>query len=295
MRATIDTTLLATFVEVAEASSFSRAARTLGTTTATVSRSVAKLEDELGTRLFHRTTRRIALTTAGAALYERSASHLRALQNAARELPEQQEEPAGTLKLTAPPDLGVAILGGLLARFTSRYPKVRVDIALAAEVLDLSAGGFDVALRGDVRKNTDPSSWTVRRLVPRTELRFYASPQYIARRGTPSTAASPDHDWLIARAFRRHLDVPKTFEFRMVADDCLFLREAARSGAGVAMLPAFLAKQLVSAGELLRVLPNVRIAAGALNLVYPSTRPLARKISAFRDFLVQTIENEWVE
>jgi DNA-binding transcriptional LysR family regulator len=295
MRATIDTTLLATFVEVADASSFSRAARALGTTTATASRNVAKLEDALGTRLFHRTTRRIALTTAGAALYERSATHLRALQNAARELPEQQEEPAGTLKLTAPHDLGVTLLGSVLARFTSRYPKVYIEVVFSTELFDLSAGGFDVALRGDVRKSSNPSAWTVRRLVPRTELSFYASPQYVARRGAPSAAASPGHDWLIARAFRKLLDAPKTFEFRMIADDFLFLREAARSGAGVAMLPAFVAKPLVAVGDLVRVLPNLRITAGGLNLVYPSTRPLPLKISAFRDFLVQTLDNEWVE
>src|SRR5262249_12585689 len=163
----------------------SRAARALGTTTATASRNVARLEEILGTLLFHRTTRRIALTTAGAALYERSAIHLRALQNAARELPENQAEPAGTLRLTAPHDLGVALLSGLLARFTARYPKVRVDVVFGTELFDLGAGGFDVALRGDVRKSADPSAWIIRRIVHRTELGFYASPQYLARRGTP--------------------------------------------------------------------------------------------------------------
>jgi DNA-binding transcriptional LysR family regulator len=295
MTETIDTSLIAAFVEVADASSFSRAARARGTTTATVSRNVAKLEEALGTRLFHRTTRRIALTTAGTALYERSASHLRALQEATKELPEQQEEPAGTLKLTAPTDLGATILGGLLTRFTSRYPKVRVEVALSAEPLDLSVGGFDVALRGDVRKSADPASWAVRRLVPRVELSFFASPNYLARRGVPRTVASPDHEWLIARTFRRLLTAPKKFEPRMVADDFLFLREAARSGGGIAMLPAFIAQPLVSIGELVRVISNVRIPVGGLNLVYASTRPVALKVSAFRDFLVQTLKAEWVE
>src|SRR4051812_33576535 len=102
MPATIDLALLATFIEVADAASFSAAARTLQTTTATVSRSIARLEEGVGSRLFHRTTRRVSLPTAGKALYERPAAHVRALAHATKEAPEHQSEPAGTLKLTAP-------------------------------------------------------------------------------------------------------------------------------------------------------------------------------------------------
>src|SRR3954470_10686931 len=122
MDVTMNASLVATFVEVADAASFSGAARILGTTTATVSRSVAKLEASVGSRLFHRTTRRVSLTTAGTALYERTAVHLRALTHAARDLPEHQIEPAGTLKLTAPYDLGATFLGSVIARFIALHP-----------------------------------------------------------------------------------------------------------------------------------------------------------------------------
>src|SRR3954467_15849745 len=98
MDVTINVSFLATFVDVADAAIFSGAERLLGTTTATVSRSIAKLEDAVGSRLFHRTTRRVSLTTAGTALYERTAAHVRALTQATKALPEHQIEPAGVLK-----------------------------------------------------------------------------------------------------------------------------------------------------------------------------------------------------
>src|SRR5439155_25486009 len=126
MNVTIDVGLLATFVEVADAASFSGAARALGTTTATVSRSIAKLEASVGSRLFYRTTRRVSLTTTGTALYERTATHVRALTQATKELPEHQSEPAGLLKVTAPYDLGATFLGGVIARFVALYPRVQV-------------------------------------------------------------------------------------------------------------------------------------------------------------------------
>src|SRR5438128_7429572 len=105
MDATIDLALVSTFVAVGEAASFSLAARKLGVTTATVSRSIAKLEELVGARLVQRTTRHVSLSTAGEALFERAASHVRAVQAALGDLPERQEEPAGTLRLTAPYDL----------------------------------------------------------------------------------------------------------------------------------------------------------------------------------------------
>src|SRR3954469_12804693 len=195
MGVTIDVALLARFVEVAEAASFSAAARTLGTTTATVSRSIAKLEESVGSRLFHRTTRRVSLTTAGTALYERTAAHVRALAHATKELPEHQSEPAGTLKLTAPYDLGATFLGSVIARFIARYPKVQVEAEFSSRAVDVAAEGFDVALRGDSAKNKD-TSLTARRLVEKGELSLYASQSYLARRGSPRGVASPDHDWL---------------------------------------------------------------------------------------------------
>jgi len=293
MAVTIDVGLLVHFVEVADAASFSAAARTLGTTTATVSRTIAKLEASVGSRLFHRTTRRVSLTTAGNALYERSASHLRALASAASALPEKQTEPAGTLKLTAPYDLGATFLGSAIARFTERYPKVQVEVVLTSRMVDVAAEGFDVALRADRGKHKD-TSLTARRLVARGELSAYASPGYLARRGHPRGLASVEHDWLVAPSLRPLFDFPASFVPRIVANDFLFLRAVAVAGGGIVALPLFMAQPCLATGELVRVLPSVQVSVGGLVLVYSSTRPLARKVAAFRDFLVDVVQREWV-
>jgi DNA-binding transcriptional LysR family regulator len=293
MNVTTNASLLATFAEVANAASFSGAARSLGITTATVSRSIAKLEQSVGSRLFHRTTRRVSLTTAGKALYERTAPHVRALTHATNELPEHQNEPAGTLKFTATYDLGATFLGSVIARFIALYPKVQVQAEFGSRMVDLATEGFDVAIRGDTSAHKD-TSLTVRRLAPRGELSLYASPSYLAKHGSPRGLTSIDHDWLVAGPLLHAFDFPKTLVPRTVANDFLFLRGVATSGGGIATLPAFIAQPYVASGDLVRVLPSVRVNVGGLVMLYSSTRPLARKISAFRDFLVEVTKREWV-
>jgi DNA-binding transcriptional LysR family regulator len=293
MDVTIDLALLSVFVEVADAASFSAAARTLGTTTATVSRSIARLEESVGSRLFHRTTRRVSLTTAGTSLYDRTAPHVRALKHATKELPEHQSEPAGVLKLTAAYDLGATFLGSVIARFITLYPKVQVQAEFSSRVVDVAGEGFDVAIRGGSGKHKD-TSLTARRLVPKGELSLYASPSYLARRGNPGALASPDHDWLVAGPLRGAFAFPADFTPRAVANDFLFLRGVAASGGGIATLPAFMAQPYVASGDLVRVLPAICVNVGGLVLLYSSTRPLARKIAAFRDFLVHVMQREWV-
>jgi len=292
MSATIDVALLGAFVEVADLSSFSAAARALGTTTATVSRTVAKLEDALGSRLFHRTTRRVSLTTAGKALYGRTAPHVRALGAATKELPEQQTEPAGVLKLAAPSDIAATFLAGAITRFMALYPKVQVEAEFGSRLVDLAAEGFDVALRGSSGQHKD-KSLTARRLITGGDMSLFAAPSYLARRGTPGELAAPEHDWLIAAPMRRVVDFPATLVPKVVANDFLFLREVAATGGGVAMLPSFLAQPYVASGTLLRVLPSVRIQLGGFVMLYSSQRPLARKVAAFRDFIIDTARREW--
>lgn len=293
MSVTIDIALLATFVSVAEGASFSGAARAAGTTTATVSRNIAKLEDVVGSRLFHRTTRRVSLTTAGKALHERIEGHVRGLADVMKDLPERHTEPAGVLKVSAPYDLGSTLLGSVMTRFMTRYPKVQVHAEFSSRVVDLGGEGFDVALRSGSARHTD-SSLTARRLVPRAELGLFAAPSYLARRGTPRDVTSPDHDWLVGGPSAKLFAIPATVVPKIVANDFLFLAVVAESGGGIATLPIFIAQPYLASGALVRAIPAVRVHAGGLVLVYSAKRPLARKVAAFRDFLVEVIQRESV-
>jgi DNA-binding transcriptional LysR family regulator len=186
---------LAVFVAVGETGSFSAAAGRLRVPKSSVSRAVARLEAAMGVGLIHRTTRHVALSTAGAALYEKVAGPLRSIQQSLGDLPELEELPSGLLRVTAATDFGAAVLAEVAARFTARYPGVEVDMRLTNENLDLVSEGIDVAFRLANRRLKD-SSLSARKACP-LPLRLYASPSYLARRGTPRTPRELDgHDWV---------------------------------------------------------------------------------------------------
>ena len=277
--------LLAIFIAVAEQNSFSKAARKLGIGKGTVSRAIARLEDVVGAELLHRTTHSVALSTAGTALYERTAHHLAALNQAVLKLPERAEEPSGDLRLTAPNDFGAIVLPGILSQFSRRYPQIRFDVRLTNARVDLVAEGFDLAIRAGAASMKD-SSLTVRRLgAGRVDL--YAAPSYIARRGKPKLLGDPKHDWVIHPNMISLWKVPEQ-SVRFRCDDFFLTRELVRDGAGVGILPSIVADTYVRDGSLESVpVGNRPPFGGFLVLLYPSSGQVPRKVTAFRDFLIE--------
>jgi DNA-binding transcriptional LysR family regulator len=282
--------LLAVFVAVAEQASFTKAARKLGIGKGTVSRAIAQLERQLGAELVHRTTHAVALSTAGTALYERTAKHLAALDQAVQKLPERANEPSGVLRLTAPYDFGLVVLPEVLAQFARRYPDVHVDVRLTNTVVDLVAEGFDLAIRGGMK--IKDSSLTVRRLGI-GGAGWYASPTYVARRGRPRDLGDTRHDWIVHSGLRAVLKLPVETPSRFLCNDFLMTRNLAAAGGGVCMLPAFVAEPYVREG-LLEPVPladdSPFLGGGSLVLLYPSSGQVPRKVSAFRDFLIEQLK-----
>jgi DNA-binding transcriptional LysR family regulator len=286
--------LLSTFEAVARTSSFSAAARELGLPKSSVSRGVARLEAELGVPLLFRTTRQVSLSAAGTALYDRVTPLLASLRKALSEVPEREELPSGALRVTAPVDLGALFLVEVVTRYTARYPSVSVDLHLTGRLVDLVAEGFDVALR--VAPSLRDSSLLVRRAAP-IQVQLFASPLYLARRGTPrSEGELAGHDWVVFRTGPQRLQVapplgapgPGT-KGRIVCDDLLFVRDALRAGAGLGALPAFVAAPEVEAGALVRVLPRWERQAGTLHIVSPAVRHQPPKVTAFRDLVLELL------
>lgn len=277
--------LLPLFVAVAEASSFSDAARHLRLRRSSVSRGVAALEKELKVQLFNRTTRQVSLTGAGKALFHKLSPQLSALTQVLGTLPEQEEEPSGELRISVPNDLGAMVMPQLLADFSLRYPEVRLDVRVSNRQVDLVAEGFDVALRVSTNRLRDSS--LVARKVATIGVQVFAAPEYLARVGTPKTVEDAAAlDWLlIMPKFPPPLITPK--RAKVYADDMLFIAGAARAGLGLALLPAFLATADVAAGRLVRVLPKISIAStGGIFLVHAPGR-VSRKVAAFRDYVAQ--------
>ncbi len=280
-----DLNLLPVFVAVAETGSMSAAARRLGLPKSSVSRGVAALEESLGVQLFHRTTRQVALTTAGTAFHDKVRPLVAALRDITAGLPEQEDEPSGALRLTAPVDMGLTFLAPLAATFSARYPAVQLDIRPTNQTVDLVGEGFDAALRVSVRLS---DSTLVARRLSALESALYAAPTYLARRGTPRSAAEVgSHDWVIHRRVQQ-LPAPLVAPTRprLVTDDLLFAHRAACEGLGLAMLPTFLARQDVTAGRLVRVLPGWSHKVGHLFFVHPRTEHVPRKVAAFRDCVI---------
>ena len=281
--------LLPFFIAVAETRNMTAAARQLGAPKSSVSRGIAALEDALGVQLLHRTTRNISLTSAGAAFLEKARPLLASLEEAAASVSEGDGVPSGTLRLTAPEDLGVTLLPDLLARFQARYPAVQLDVRLSNRRLDLVAEAIDIALRVAMPRLSD--STLVAKLIAPLDTRVYASPEYVARRPAPRVPEdTASHDWVLMHGFKlpRPLAAPK--KPRVLTDDMLFVREAVRAGSGLGVLPAFLAQSDVTEGRLVTILPRVTLPGGRLYFVHPPAEHVPRRVTAFRDFFFAHIK-----
>jgi DNA-binding transcriptional LysR family regulator len=281
---------LAAFVVVAEQTSFTKAARMLGVGKGTVSRAVAQLERQMGVELIHRTTHTVGLSSAGRALYEQTAPHVFALDQAAIGVPERAPEPSGELRIASIHEFGLSLLPEALIQFARRFPKIRIEVQLTSAHLDLVATGFDLAICATSAKLRD-STLRSRRLAEVLG-GFYAAPSYLTRHGYPKRLGDAKHSWILHSAAAKSWKLPREMLVRFQCDDTLLIRNLAQEGAGIGMLPHFVAAPHVREGLLHEVLltdrPDWR---GALFLVYPSSGQVPRKVTAFRDFLFEWLRN----
>lgn len=294
MRPGLDLNNVAVFVEVVERGSFTKAAASLALPKSSVSRSVARLESELGATLLRRTTRKIALTDAGREWFERARRALVELEDAGAAASHDERDPHGIVRLTAPPDAGRALVD-VLARFAERYPRVHVELIVTSRRLDLIEERIDLALRAG---RLSDSSLIARKLFE-TELRLYGAPSYLERRGRPKSLADlADHDVVLFRGVRGRstlalegphgktkLDVTGPIS----ADDFAIVVEALLAGMGVGLAPDAWIQEPILAGRLEHVLPKWSGRGGAIHLVHPGTRALPERVRLLRDFLVEEL------
>jgi DNA-binding transcriptional LysR family regulator len=287
---------LAVFAAVGQTSGISAAAARLGVPKSTVSRSLARLEAELGVELVHRTTRKVSLSSAGAEFHARVSPLVLALEASVQELPEREAQPSGRLRLTLPGDFGATVLADVIVRFMARYPEVQVEVFVSNTFVDLVAEGFDAAIRISRSKLRDSS--LVAQPVATVTVQLFASPQYLARRGTPR---HPDdlgaHDWVSPRVIKSleltagDQTVAVAPRGRLACEDMFFARASVRAGAGIGQLPAFLAEPDVLSGHLVRVLPRWSVPSARVWLMYPSARNVPSKVVAFKNFVVEALGN----
>lgn len=286
------------FVRVAETMSFTEAGKSLGLPKSTVSRRLSRLEERLGVRLLHRTTRKLALTEAGSKYLGQVAPALAAIQAASSELGDRESELSGTVRVTAPFNFGVSFLGGLVARFIEKYPEIDVELALSDRLVDLIGDGYDMAFRGGRLED----STLVARPLGRGGSWLVASPDYLARDGVPESVADLEKKECVL--FRGHEGVERwTLEGpegkvltvavsgRVNGDEYGFVRSATKAGAGIACIPWVLVTHDVASGALARVLPAWGTSGGQMHLVYPSARHLPSRVKVFRDFVLDWVKD----
>lgn len=281
------------FAEVARLRSFTAAGRQLGLTRAMVSKHIMRLEERLGVRLLHRSTREVSLTDAGLAYLAPCQATLAQAQEAARAVAHRGGELAGPLRVQAPSSFGSVWLADALARFSLRHPRLTPLLHVDDALLDPIAHGFDLTIR--VGGIPDSAALAMRPLAPCRGL-LYASPAYLAQWGRPNT---PDDllrhqclhfshltdgvHWQLTRgAERRGVRVSAGF----TANNGLVLHQAALRGLGVAYGTTFLAWQDLLDGRVVPVLEDWRLPLNQLSALYPASRQLSPKVRALIDFLV---------
>lgn len=290
-----DLEALAIFAKVAETQSFSGAADQLALSKATVSKAVARLEQQLQTTLLHRTSRRFALTDAGRSLAVRAGLMLAEAEGAVSEALDMSVTPRGLVRLAAPMSFGMAYVAPALPQFLATHPDVSIDLHLSDEVIDLVGGGFDCALR--IAALAD-SSLTARRLRPVNRM-LVASPAYLAQRGRPTHpddlnrhaclcyAYMPTPDvWRFSNAAGEEVAVRPRGPLRANNSDALTASLCA--GLGLFPQPDFIAWKDIADGRLETVMTDWRLPPIALHLVAPSSGPRPARVTALMDYLART-------
>jgi DNA-binding transcriptional LysR family regulator len=290
---------LESFVRSAEHGSFSEAARRLALTPAAVSRNVAMLERNLGIRLFHRSTRKLTLTEAGEAFHLAISDNLEGIQAAIAGTSVREGEPAGTLKVSLPPTLGVTHILPLLPGFLARYPKVRPEWHFENRPVDLVAEGYDVAIGGGF----DLTPGIVARTLAPAHIVPVASPAYLKERSLPNdpSGLAALHG-IVMRALKtgriRHWTMRNVTGNEMAApltetiivNDPSAMRQAALLGLGVTMVAIPDIAADLENGSLIRLLPRWYADAGAISIYYASRTLVPGKTRVFVDFVAQAFK-----
>ena len=287
---------MTTFVAVAEAGSFVGAADANGFSKAAVSRHVAELEQRLGVRLFHRTTRRLSLTDEGQHFYARSKELLASLDSIEAEIASNTEEPSGLLRVNAPLTFGILHLAPLWGRFIARYPKVSLDVNLDDQILDLVEEGYDIA----IRITNMPSSQLVSRRLATTRMVLCASPEYLRQHSEPEhprdlaghriisyTYWTEKAEWSFTGPNGEASVHIEPLIHTNNGDTC---RAAALDHHGIILQPDFLIGADLQRGELVEVMRDYRSIELGIYAVYPSRKHLPVRMRRLLDFLAESFK-----
>lgn len=277
---------IAIFVKIVETGSFVGAAKSLQMPKSTVSAKLSSLEQRLGVTLIRRTTRKLHVTDAGKEYYQECLKAMVQILAAEEKVTLSQSVLKGSLKITAPTELGVALLPQVILEFNKKYPHVSLELILANRTVDLVLEGIDIGIRTGALKD---SSLIAKRLG---SIYFapFASPKYLKTFSEPKNpkelenhcilqfAALGNEEWhLVGPKGKQSVRINKT----MIIDDLNLIKSLTVSGLGIALIPTFLCTNEVKSGKLVRILDNWRTDLRPVHFIYPSQKYVSPKIKAF--------------
>ena len=283
------------FVQVAETRSFVAAGRLLGVSASAVGKSVGRLEDKLGVRLFHRSTRSVTLTAEGGLFLERSRRILAEIEAAQMEISQATAAPRGRLRVSLP--LVSALMLPVLSDFMEAYPQIELDLDFTDRVVDVIEEGFDAV----VRIGEPADSRLAARRLGSFRWCVVASPDYFERRGTPDTPVDlldhtclhyryPSTGRLEAWALRRRDEEPElTLPVSMICNNIETRLCFALQGRGIAYLPDFSIKEPLADGRLRAVLSDYVERPGVVHVLWPASKHPSPKVRALVDFLSERV------
>ncbi|MEH2039347.1 LysR family transcriptional regulator [Nostoc sp.] len=291
---------LEVFVQVVNSGNFAKAAVVLEISPSAISRRISHLEDQLGVRLFNRTTRSLSLTEVGERYFKRCLSILADLESADREAKQHSKQPQGILHVSCSTMFAHNYLLRRIPEFLAHYSRLSIQLVLSDNVVDVVGEGIDVAIR--ISELAD-SSLITRRLVSDCRI-ICAAPAYLARYGTPKT---PDdlatHNCLALNAYKTTLN---QWRFRdlvglreisvggnFTVDSGIALYDAVLAGLGIARVSAFLADQALRSGQLIRILSEYEAENDVgIYAIFPSNRHLLPKVLCFVEFLCHSLHSK---
>jgi DNA-binding transcriptional LysR family regulator len=277
------------FLRVVRAGSLTGAAKALDVPVSSVSRRLARLEEQLGVRLVHRTTRSLRLTETGEAFHERVARSFAEVEQAHKDLVAQGDVPRGRVRVSGPADM--TTLGGAIAVFMCKYPDVQVELDLSNRFVDLVAEGFDLALRA----SSFADSSLVAHKITTSTVRIVGSPAYFERHGLPTSVEDLQNHRAVAFGTQagqivwpltvNGRPVRATIPARLAVNNVVAAKNAALSGAVLTRLPQLVMDREMREGLLREVLPETAVETSTVALVYPSRRLVAPAVRALIEHL----------
>ncbi|UKH16228.1 LysR family transcriptional regulator [Actinobacillus pleuropneumoniae] len=281
------------FCRVIETQSFTQAAQLEQISLAMASKLIAQLEEHLNVRLLHRTTRKITPTEAGLLYYQRCLPILNELKDAEDSVSNITSTLQGKITISLPMDFGSRFVAPYLGQFMTTYPNIQLNIEFSDRRVDVVAEGYDLVLR----IGTLEDSSIVAKRIARSELVLIASPDYLAKQGTPENLEQlTEHTCLIYENHQQwqFTDGDQKVKIkpnaRVISNNGYALLQMTKAGQGIVNLPLFLAKEDINAGRLIEILPQYKQHSIDISVLYPHRRYLSPKVKVLIEFLSKLMQ-----